>query len=408
MNRAFRRTISVIVAAVLIFTTVFSMSIAVNAATYTPRLTAPDYSNKYYYSNQNLFYANGYGMPNCTAYAYGRAYELLGSKPNLSRWSAEYWYDDNIEAGAYSYGQTPRLGAIACWYYNGGGGHVAVVEKIENGTITFSNSGWNYLEFYLTTASVNDSRAGGSSNWNFQGYIYILGSDYAPEPDKAPESGVYRTNVAGVLNMRSGAGTSYDKVTTVPNGIDLQITSVKLVDGMYWGKTSYNGKSGWVSLSYCSYVSALPVETTAAPTTVKPTTQPTTVKPTVKPTTQPTTVKPTTQPTTVKPTVKPTTQPTTVKPTVKPTTQPTTVKPTVKTTTQPTTAPAVTQAQGMGVGDVNADGKIDVKDVTDIQKIIALYPGFSSDQKKWADINFDGKVSVKDVSGLQRYLTYRF
>ncbi len=28
---------------------------------------------------------------------------------------------------------TPKVGAIACWSYNGGGGDIAVVEKVENG-----------------------------------------------------------------------------------------------------------------------------------------------------------------------------------------------------------------------------------------------------------------------------------
>ncbi len=341
-------------------------------------------------------------MPNCTAYAYGRAYEILGKKPNLSRWSAEYWYDDNIEAGAFDYGQNPRLGAIACWYYNGGGGHVAVVEKIENGIITFSNSAWGGAEFYLTTASVNDSNAGGSSWWNFQGYIYILdGEDYVTEPAKPLEPGVYQTELSGVLNMRSGAGTDYSVVTTIGTGVQLNITEIKTVSGVNWGKTVFKNKTGWVCMDFCKYISELPEETvapTTQPTTAKPTTQPTTAKPT----TQPTTAKPTTQPTTAKPTTQPTT--------VKPTTQPTTVKPTTQpTTVKPTTQPATTKpaTKGLGVGDVNADGKIDIVDATCIQKIVAGLGDFTDEQKSWADFNFDGRVNISDVTGLQKYLTYR-
>ena len=63
------------------------------AATYTPRLTAPSRSNGYYYSSKNILYAAGYGMPNCTAYAYGRAYEILGKKPNLCVNDANNWYN---------------------------------------------------------------------------------------------------------------------------------------------------------------------------------------------------------------------------------------------------------------------------------------------------------------------------
>lgn len=82
-------------------------------------------------------------MPNCTAYAYGRAYEILGSEPKLSWNNAEQWYDYNKSNGYYKYGKDPKVGAIACWSYSYGGGHVAVVEKVENGVITLSNSAYS-------------------------------------------------------------------------------------------------------------------------------------------------------------------------------------------------------------------------------------------------------------------------
>ena len=50
-------------------------------------------------------------------------------------------------------------------------GHVAVVEKVENGQITFSNSAWSGKNFYLSYASTSDKNAGGNNWWNFQGYI---------------------------------------------------------------------------------------------------------------------------------------------------------------------------------------------------------------------------------------------
>lgn len=112
-------------------------------------------------------------MPNCTAYAYGRAYEILGSEPKLSWNNAEQWYGYNKANGYYKYGKTPKVSAIACWSYNGGGGHVAVVEKVENGQITFSNSAWSGKNFYLSYASTSDKNAGGNGWWNFQGYIYL-------------------------------------------------------------------------------------------------------------------------------------------------------------------------------------------------------------------------------------------
>ena len=265
---ALRRVSAIAVTAALLLTTVFSISIFANAATFSPRLTAPARTNKYYYSDKNIYYASGWGMPNCTAYAYGRAYEILGKEPKLSWYSAETWYDYNRNGGYYNYGRTPKVGAIACWCYNGGG-HVAVVEQINSdGSMVLSNSGYNYLEFYLTYANKNDSNPGGNSWWTFQGYIYIIDSADVVDSEPAVEykNGVYKVQVDSTLNMRSGAGTSNAYVTSVPNGAKLSVTQTKQAGGYTWGYTTYNNKSGWVALDYCVYVSEIPEETKAPAT----------------------------------------------------------------------------------------------------------------------------------------------
>ena len=125
-----RRIPAVVLTVAILFTTVFALSISASALTFTMRTTMPSTDNEYYYSDKNPFYPAGYGLPNCTAYAYGRVYEITSKKPNLATSNAEDWYGYNMRNGYYSYGQTPRLGAVACWSYNGGGGHVAVVEYI--------------------------------------------------------------------------------------------------------------------------------------------------------------------------------------------------------------------------------------------------------------------------------------
>ena len=139
---------------------------------YIPRTEAPSYDNACYYSDENAFYAASYGMPNCTCYAWGRAYELLGEKPRLCLYDAGCWYDYNLENGVYACGDIPERGAIACWAYaDGGPGHVAVVESVDGDTVTFSNSAYNGAEFYLSAAPVSDP-SNGMENWIFQGYIY--------------------------------------------------------------------------------------------------------------------------------------------------------------------------------------------------------------------------------------------
>ncbi|MGO2743510.1 MAG: CHAP domain-containing protein [Pseudolactococcus laudensis] len=141
------------------------------------RLTAPTPSNAYYFSN-NVFYKAGYGMPNCTAYAWGRAYEILGSKPSLSTGNAKEWWGYN--AGKYSSGQTPRFGSVVCWGSpeGGGYGHVAVVEEINGDILTISESSWG--GFMFRTRKFNKKNMGAG----FQGYIYM--GDFSTIPVSPP------------------------------------------------------------------------------------------------------------------------------------------------------------------------------------------------------------------------------
>ena len=141
-------------------------------SSYTPRLTPPDADNARYYSGENPFYAAGYGMPNCTCYAWGRTYEISGERPELSPFDAGTWYEYNAENRIYDYGDEPEQGAIACWAYaDGGPGHVAVVERVDDDMVLLSNSAYSGAEFYMDTVPADDPSAG-RENWIFQGYIY--------------------------------------------------------------------------------------------------------------------------------------------------------------------------------------------------------------------------------------------
>ncbi len=201
--------------------------------TFSPRFTEPDADNEYYYSDMNLFEKYGYGLPNCTAYAYGRAYEILGTEPKLSRYNADTWYDYNIQNGYYEYGQEPRVGAIACWK---NGGHVAVVEQVNSdGTVIISESRYNKENFYLTTMKKDSSDF--MKSRTFQGYIYILPEDVTitnPIDDSAGTSDGDSNN---------GADTSQEN-GTVP---DVDVTYRTHVQNYGWQRWVNNGKMSGTS-----------------------------------------------------------------------------------------------------------------------------------------------------------------
>lgn len=143
---------------------------------FVQRTTAPDTSNGYFYAD-NPFYQSGYGLPNCTCYAWGRFWELTGgSRPSLSLGNAENWYG---HADGYTRGKTPKLGAVLCWrkgqagVSSDGAGHVAIVEQInDDGSIVTSESGWGASSTFWRTTRSNDGNWGASSAYVFQGFIY--------------------------------------------------------------------------------------------------------------------------------------------------------------------------------------------------------------------------------------------
>ena len=148
---------------------------------FIPRLSDSGIRNNPKWYSDNPFYQAGYGMPNCTCYAYGRWYELLNTKPTmLPLGDAGTWYDrapSSIQKGA-----APQLGAIQVMadpygYY---AGHVCVVEEIyANGDILTSNSGWNSSYFWTArTTQSNNYLPGWAINrgYRLKGFLYLPGS----------------------------------------------------------------------------------------------------------------------------------------------------------------------------------------------------------------------------------------
>ena len=114
-------------------------------------------------------------LPNCTAYAWGRFYELMNERPKLYTGNAETWYSKGTDYDGYERGDIPKLGAIICWEGIGSeAGHVAIVEQINaDGSIVTSESGWNTSAYWWTTTRKNDGNwSANTSKYVFQGFIY--------------------------------------------------------------------------------------------------------------------------------------------------------------------------------------------------------------------------------------------
>lgn len=119
----------------------------------------------------------GYALPNCTGYAWGRFMEILGETPKLSTGNAGDWY--SYKADGYERGNTPKVGAVACWSKSGAAGHVAIVEEVTNNGEGVKCSGSGYSNtwerrWFNQSGTKSEGYWSGSisKGYKFQGFIY--------------------------------------------------------------------------------------------------------------------------------------------------------------------------------------------------------------------------------------------
>ena len=175
---------------------------------FTRRTTAPEYGNVYYYNGAyNPFAYNQNLIGECTWYVWGRAYEILGYRPNISNRYAKDFYAYNLNSGAYPYGNEPKLGAIACFAPNNHAywtGHVAIVEAVGgDGSVILSE--YNFVSVHAFSANryLNPTEA---RTW-VQGYIYLRPDDpVIPDHIPGPVGGSDDDIADGDYTIRSDVG----------------------------------------------------------------------------------------------------------------------------------------------------------------------------------------------------------
>lgn len=242
---------------------------------FNARKVAPSTTDKHWIHrtkgglNECILISGNSCLPNCVGYAWGRAYEILGTRPKLSLANAEDWFGFN---DGYARSKEPSLGSIICWakgrvgYGGDGAGHVAVVEEIKsNGDIVTSNSGYNSSRFW--TQSLTKASGYAMTGYTFQGFIHILNSVPSTSPmvqqsaqaqslDKSL-SGTYVVDAESGLHLRRIPGilTSDNSIIVLPKGTLVKnFGYYSIIDDVKWlyVQAEYQGSvyTGFCSIEY--------------------------------------------------------------------------------------------------------------------------------------------------------------
>ncbi|SCH38375.1 C40 family peptidase [Romboutsia sp. Marseille-P6047] len=118
-----------------------------------------------------------------------------------------------------------------------------------------SGAGTNYSKIGTLSKGDEVSVISESNGWakiNYKGTNGYVSSDYIVSKDNSGSSSEsitsYKIVTATTLNVRSGPGTSYSKITTISYGAEVGVIS----ESNGWSKIKYNGKTGYVSSQYLS------------------------------------------------------------------------------------------------------------------------------------------------------------
>lgn len=154
--------------------------------------------------------------------------------------------------GSFSKVTTPQVGDIV-----GNNVHWAIVKKVDGDKITLIEQ--NFWGNNYTAACVNRVIKNDGEHWFFRWsganvsttpkIIIKYHANGATIPGSEVTNNTYKVVTSDGLNMRSGAGTSNSVVQLLPKGITFTVTETKTANGYTWGRTTYNGKSGWCVIS---------------------------------------------------------------------------------------------------------------------------------------------------------------
>lgn len=129
-------------------------------------------------------------------------------------------------------------------------GHIGVY--IGNGLVIECTPKWNNCVQISGLGNIGKSYAGRSRSWKKHGKIpYVsYGSTSSSTTTTVTETAINKTMYTTAnVNFRTGPGTGYSIIQTLPKGTALTIVSKVSAN---WYKGKYNGANGYISASYVS------------------------------------------------------------------------------------------------------------------------------------------------------------
>ncbi len=229
-------------------------------------------ANKYgeYFGNANASWC-GYFVAWCAEKA-GIPAQVVPRTGSTSGYLSFYQQAGRYQS--FSSGYTPKKGDLIFFDWDGNGvvDHMGIVRTVDaDGSIHLLDGNYsNRVNDRMLTASATNQYMNFSCILGYGIPDYASGGSAVPTPTPDPDRELFTRTVTGTgsgtyyqvttsstsLNLRVEASTSSARVGSVPKGTLLLVTETAENGGYTWGKTVYQGITGWCALSYCTAVAA--------------------------------------------------------------------------------------------------------------------------------------------------------
>ena len=166
----------------------------------------------------------------------------------------------NALGGKWSGGSFTASDLQNVFLENGAGGHIRTNSGHSLFVISVNATGFTTYECNTNNKDclVYTREWTWASFYNYckaKGLLYYnVSSAHINKVDVAYPTGDYLVDADGGLRLREKPTTSSKQLAMIPDGTIVSITETVKIDGAtsnaWWGKTTYDGKTGWISLDY--------------------------------------------------------------------------------------------------------------------------------------------------------------